>query len=338
MNIYLVPYNWTRHVVVSLAVGGAAIMTWFLFLHVRVWLGPTLFKWGILWSEMAEGPLLLGLVAAAIAFASIYTEHSLRRSALPVRFMAAGIALGVAFVFAVVGYAVFYVIEGFLAHKEMKEVVADPSLASHRHHLWMWLAAGFGSGLGPLIARKGSGVYPHIIGGVVAGGFGAAVWQYLGYNMFGDLYLAAAMGVLVWGLLHGALVWGIPNDLYAGWVRVLSTYRYGYRIPVDKVEGGHSERFIGHFPRGLDLFLPVEHGVAELHTSFVVDDKHNYALRGLSQQPTEVKRFLERIDLRYDPTRPAPLEIELNSEDRIVMGDNTNETEVEFILLPKEET
>ncbi|MBW1878092.1 MAG: hypothetical protein JRI25_17630 [Deltaproteobacteria bacterium] len=338
MNIYLVPYNWTRHVVVSIAVGGAAFMAWLLFLHARVWLGPTLFDWGLLWRPGAEGPLLLGFVAATIAFTSIYTEHSLRRTGLIVRAIAAGIALGVAFVFTEIGYAVFFIIEGFLASEEMKEVVADPSLASHRHHLWMWLAAGFGSGLGPLVARKGKGIFSHIIGGVVAAGFGAAIWQYLGYNMFGDLYLAMGIGVFVWGLLHGALVWGIPNELYAGWVRVLSNYRHGYRIPIDKVEGGLSERFIGHFPRGLDLFLPVEQGVAELHTSFVVDDKHNYALRGLSQQPTGVKRFLERIDLRYDPTRPAPLEIELNSEDRIVMGDNANETEVEFILLPKEES
>ena len=76
--------------------------------------------------------------------------------------------------------------------------------------------------------------------------------------------------------------------------------------------------------------------MAELHASFVVDDAQNYAVRGLSVQPTVVKRFLERIDLRYDPRRPAPLETDLKMEDRILIGPN-QETVVEFLMLPKEE-
>ena len=28
MNIVLVPYNWTRHIVVAIAVGTAALLTW----------------------------------------------------------------------------------------------------------------------------------------------------------------------------------------------------------------------------------------------------------------------------------------------------------------------
>ena len=44
----------------------------------------------------------------------------------------------------------------------------------------------------------------------------------------------------------------------------------------------------------------------------------------------------QRIDLRYDPRRPAPLETELSMEDRILVGGD-GQTVVEFLLLPKEE-
>ena len=79
-----------------------------------------------------------------------------------------------------------------------------------------------------------------------------------------------------------------------------------------------------------------EQGVAELHLSVVVDERYRYAVRGLSVQPTLVRRFLERIDLRYDPMRPAPLETQLSMEDRVVLGE-AGASELEFILLPKEE-
>jgi hypothetical protein len=85
------------------------------------------------------------------------------------------------------------------------------------------------------------------------------------------------------------------------------------------------------------VFLPAERGVAELHASFVSDGNHHYAVRGLSQQPVNLKRFLERVDLRYDPKRPSPLETELASEDIVILGQGPNATELEFILLPKEE-
>ncbi len=337
MNIFLVPYNWTRHVAVALVVGGASLLAWWMFLHVRVWLGPTLHDWGVLWTPGAEGPLFLGLIAGTIAAASVLAEQALRRAGLLRRIglpMLAGFAT---MLLAILGYWIFYGLTYLFAGSEMREVVADPSLTSHRHHLWMWLAAGVSSGLGPLIVRRGRGFFAHVFGALVAAGAGAALWQYLGYHAAGDLYLGAGLGVFLWGTLHGLLVWGIPSELYGGWVRVLSPYRYGYRVPIDRPDGAPAERFVGHFPRGLDLFLPVDDGVAELHTSFVVDTQHHYTVRGLSQQPTTVRRFLERIDLRYDPRRPAPLETELHMEDRILMGEGERRCEVEFLLLPKEE-
>ncbi len=337
MNIYLVPYNWTRHVVPALFGAGAGLLTWWAFLHVRVWLGPTLFSWGILYARGIEGPLFLGLLSGAIAFSSVLVEQSLRRNAVYLRAAYSLVAGLVALLWTMIGYAVLALIVGLFAKREMAEIVTDAALASHRHHVWMWIAAGFGAGLGPLIVRRGKGAFNHLMGGMVAAGAAAALWQYLGYHIFQDLYLATGLAAVLWGGLYGLLCWGVPDELYAGWVRVLSPYRYGYRIPVDRVDGGAAERFIGHFPRGLDLFLPVEQGVAELHTSFVRAPDGHYTVRGLSQQPTVVKRPLERIDIRYDASRPAPLETELQSEDIVVMSNGAQETQVEFIMLPKEE-
>jgi hypothetical protein len=123
--------------------------------------------------------------------------------------------------------------------------------------------------------------------------------------------------------------------LYAGWLRVMSWNRYSRRIPVDALDGAPTERFVGHFTRGLDLFLPVEDAVMEMHLSVAVDEKQRYSARGLSLQPTRVQRFLERINLQYDPRRPAPLQTRLSSGDRIELGDSG--TELEFVMLPKEE-
>jgi len=117
----------------------------------------------------------------------------------------------------------------------------------------------------------------------------------------------------------------------------LSPHRYSYRIPIDAMDRSPKERFVGHFPRGLDLWLGTEDGCAELHISMAVDEKQVYRVRGLSLQPTMVRRFLERIDLRYDPRRPAPLETRLASGDRIVVGEGSNTATFEFIMLPRED-
>jgi hypothetical protein len=207
------------------------------------------------------------------------------------------------------------------------------------------------SGFAPLLARmgmarklRGMGIFDHLAGGLSAGLFGAAAWYFLGFygvrflGMPPDMYIAGAWGIFLWGLAHGLLVWGIPRDLYAAWVRVLSPHRFGHRIPIDRLDGKASERFLGHYPRGLDMYLPADKGVAELHVSFVSDGEQNYALRGLSQVHLQVKRPLEAIDLRYDPRRPAPLEAELEPEDRIFLGSGAAQTELEFVLLPKEES
>lgn len=365
MNIYLIPYTMARHVVTALPVGGAALLAWWWTLVWIVELGPRFHAWGWWWSQASEGAWFLSCVSSAIATVSVLFEGSVRRRALRWRFTWAFLAGCIAFVGTWMAWAIWTPLLPRLAGQGMREVLADTSLVTLRYQLPLWLGAGLASGMGPLVARGLQraisekwrvGLDPHPpvgswtwslaarssfqhLGGAATGGLlGAAAWHALGFYdwLQGDLYLAGAAGALVWGAVHGLLVWGIPDELYAGWIRVLSPERHGLRIPIPRADGSPAERFVGHFPRGLDLWLPADRGVAELHASFVVDEHHRYTVRGLSVQPTVVRRFLERIDLRYDPQRPAPLETSLHMEDRILLGAE-GETCLEFLMLPKEE-
>ena len=135
-------------------------------------------------------------------------------------------------------------------------------------------------------------------------------------------------------MTFGLSAWTIPDSLYAGWIRILSQTRFGYRVPIDAKPGMAKERFIGSYTNGLDVYLPPQEGVMELHVSAYVDEKQNYYVRGLSQKETILSRFLEKIRMNYDPTSPAPYETKLSSEDRIQLGEHA---EVEFIMLPREE-
>lgn len=351
---------------VAINVAGAALLTWWALLLWIVGMGPTMHGLGLYWNQAFEGTMLMACLAGVIAFTSILAEGSLRRRKMFFRMFFAGMAGLVSFAGTLGAYLVFRMLVPYMSTELYQEVVNDPSLVTLRYTLPVWSLAGVMSGLGPFVARKAQRVWArttgwgmdgtvapkasmwwqrfadlffHTGGGFASAVFGAGVWHYCGqYNdVAGDLYLGSAIAAFVWGFSHGLLTWGIPSDMYAGWIRILSAERYGLRIPVDRVDGKASERFLGHFPRGLDMYMPAQHGVAELHTSFVVDEDHNYAVRGLSIQPTVVKRFLEKLNLRYDVRRPAPLETRLNMGDRVLMGSGDATSEVEFVMLPKEE-
>jgi len=85
------------------------------------------------------------------------------------------------------------------------------------------------------------------------------------------------------------------------------------------------------------MYVEHQHGVAEIHASFVGDETGRYAVRGLTQNPTVVKRLLESFDLSYDPASPVPLEADLKMEDVVILGGPKAATHVEFLMLPREE-
>ena len=372
MNIFLIPHNWTRHVVVAFFTGFAPLIVWWLLLHWLVVLGPWLFENQLLWAPEAETAIVFGFMSAAIAWTNISAEGGLRRRALAWKVLlplvAGLLAMILAVVFAVAIEFVTPMIIGLRKdNAAFAEVVGSPHTTTLTFTVAVWLIAGTIVGISTLIVRAAWGymgflakyipdsvkgfleVPPnppkvsvwtainHLVAGPAAALVGAGVWHILAHIFLKDLYLASAIGFTTWGFMFGLLAWGVPSDLYAGWIRVLSAHRFGHRIPIDAPEGGPVERVLGHYPRGLDLWVGAEHGVAELHASFVVDHSGGYAVRGLSQWPMQVKRSLESIDLAYEPSSPVPLETDLRMEDLIYIGPKGQQTVVEFILLPKEE-
>jgi hypothetical protein len=367
VNIALIPYTARRHLVMALLLTAGGLCAWWVTLFLVMIVNPLLYS-ALHWQfwPRTEGWFYLAGLGATIAFLSVFFEGALRRRQLGWRLFwsslgafttVGGISLGMPLV--------RYLLPVFTGELT-DQLLADPSLLTLRYRISLFLLLGVWSGIGPWVARRlhavvtrntrwggrdGEAALPppgwaewfgilfsHVVGSAVAGLFAALAWHVPSYydDLAGDLYLSAALAAATFGGLHGLLVWPIPDDLYAGWIRVLSYERYGLRIPVPHVDGAPAERFLGHFPRGLDLYMPAEAHVMELHTSFVYDKDRGYAVRGLSIQPTVVKRTLERIDLRYDVRRPAPLETQLRMEDRVLLGP-AGDTEVEFLMLPKEE-
>lgn len=355
LNIYLIPYTWIRHISLGLVTGGAAVVTWWCFLVYMVYFGMGLYDSGMLFTVKVHGTWFMVLQAVVMTFVSLFAEGALYRDSLIWRMVRCWVGVVVATIHA---FLLFFMINSLIEYvfisSEMAPLMEDRSLTTLRYTIVQWLAMGWVVGTSclavrfasrvistkvgiDLAAQGGASVFGHTFGAITAAGMGAAVWQLCGMHLYGDLYLAAPLGVFVWGFMHGALSWAVPRDLYAGWVRVISDHRFPYRIPIDKLEGGLSERFVGHFPRGLDLFLAADQGNAELHVSFMVDDDQRYFVRGLSIWPTLLKRFLESLELRWDPSRPAPLQTELQQGDRVMLSDGRATTVLEFLMLPKEE-
>lgn len=329
MNIYLVPYTWARHAHVALITGSCALVAWWV---LAVWVGTV----GAVWPVGADGPIFLGVVAAAIAGASLLAEGGLHRHGVKWFLKRIPLAIGIAMLVAVGGALALRGVLGAVLPDNLGTDAADPTLVSLRYALLPFAVAGFGSALGATVARRLQDTWIHLGAGAASGMFGAGAWYLCNRWLFYDLYLAGAMAALAWGLGFGLLAWAIPDSLYAGWLRVLSGSRFGRRIPIDA--DGPKERFVGHFPRGADLWMPVEEGIQELHVSISVDDKQVYRAHGLSQHPVLLRRFLEKLDLRYDPRRPAPVVTRVHSGDRLVIGDGQRASELEFIMLPREES
>lgn len=364
MNIRLIPFTWVRHVSIGLYVAGVATVVWWVCLN-WIALMPNAF----VVDQFYEGTFLMVMLSLAIGPSTIFAEGILRRRAP--QWVAAQVLLVAVLGAALTGLFVFLTDYIWYQYGLFREpAVTEPSVggsatAGLTYKLAAWVICGGATGLSVYASRLSwfltlklrdrfaekipkfinlpnqyevlPSFYNHVFGGIASGLCAAAVWHTLNYPVMGDFYLASAVGFLTMGFLFGTLVWGIPPDLYSGWFRVLSHHRFGQRLPILSPNEAFSERFIGHFPRGLNLFIEPEHGVAEIHASFVGEKSGRYAVRGLSQSPTVVKRFLERFELSYPPSSPVPLESDLKMEDIIILGAPGAATHLEFLLLPKEE-
>ncbi len=341
MNIFLIPYTWMRHFSQALICAAGALMAWWAALVWTTALSP---GWAVYW----DGAWYLTILIGSVTFTSLYAEGALRRWPIYQRVLRAGgavlFAAGPTFV-AYWGWNDYIgpAILGLLWEDAGRDL-GEPTLVSLRYRVISFVASGMCCGVSCAVFRRLQNFFTHLGGGFAAGLASALVWYVLsdstfeyGYN---DVYVAGALGAVTFGGMFGLLAWPIPDELYAGWLRVMTDTRFGRRIPIDGLDGKQRERFVGHYPRGLDLFLPANDGVLELHVSIVVSTDggdQSYRARGLTIAPTVVTRLLEKIDLRYDPRRPAPLATRLQSGDRIVMGDPGRPTVVEFLMLPREE-
>jgi len=373
MNIRLIPYHWTRHLSVGLFVAGIATVMWWLVLNLFVVVFPMLVPDdptvnSLVLDQFYEGLFLMLMLSLAIAPSAILAEGILRRHAAQWILFKMFLAGFLGFLFTALSvflldYILFSL--GTSWENSPEPILGGPATAGMRYKVGAWVLTGISSGFAVYFSRITwflimklrdrfqakipkfiklpqeyvvlPSYFNHAFGGLASGLLAAVVWHLLNYHLLGDFYLASAMGFMTMGFMFGTLVWAIPPDLYSGWFRVLSHHRYGQRLPILGPNAEFSERFIGHFPRGLDLFVESEHGVAEIHASFVGDRSGKYAVRGLTQSPTTLKRFLERMDLTYEANSPVPLEADLKMEDILIMGGAGPKTEVEFLLLPKEE-
>lgn len=327
MNIYLIPYRWTRHLSMGYWCGAFGLFTW--------WGVQLFFAWSSMsWPQNMDGLVWLCSLSSMVAVGSILGEGNLRRWKIQRRIWKSLTAAGISFGASFGGYYLWMMLMFSFAG----EAGADSTLLTYRYRFGAFIFMGLASGIGTVIVRKWNGwlqLGTHLLGGATSGFGGAVAWGVTqGVLGFYELYYASAFASVIFGFLFGVCVWGVPDDLYAGWVRVLSYHRFGHRIPIDAKSTEPRERFVGHYPIGLDLYLPPESSAMELHASLRVDGNQKYFLRGLSIQPTRMKRFLEWGNLDYNSKSPVPVEMRLQSEDRIRMGKNA---ELEFIVLPREE-
>jgi len=339
VNIFLLPYTWMRHLSMAFWCGSAGLLAWWGVLTLLV-------VANVNWPPTWDGPILMTSISVAVCVASVFGEANLRRLPIWRRGVMAAIAAGVSGGITLVYYFLWHAIVGVVLSGDMLLDAGDPSLVSLTFRVGAFAMGGLGCGTGAMLVRKFKEPVSHLAGGLAAGLSAGSAWfvtglptveAVLGFSPQRDLFLAGATMGVTWGFVFGLLAWSIPDELYAGWLRILTPRRFGRRIPVDAPDRSAKERFVGHFPRGLDLFLPVEDGVQELHFSVTVDARQRYTARGLSQHHTMVKRLLQSVDLRYDPRRPTPVETSLASGDRIILGEGDNRSELEFILLPREE-
>ena len=341
MNIFLIPYTWMRHFQVALWLGILTTTAWWLHLEYYLLYDP-------FWSSEYDGFMWLVTLVFTASGGSILIEGNLRRTKFRWRVIklltSIGVSCGLFFLLfmlydTTIGALFFSVLDLFKTESLQRDVV-DTHQIIFQNQFGLFLCAGFCVSVGTLFSRKWKGLHHignHIMGGLIAGCLAACVWMFFFYFMadFGNhLYYSGAISSLVFGFGFGLSAWTIPDDLYAGWIRIMSPTRFGHRVPIDAIEGNTKERFIGSYKNGLDAYMPDSEGVMELHISAYVNANQEYFLRGLSQKSTLIKRMLESVRMDYDPRSPQPAETQLYSEDIVVMGEAGK---VEFIMLPREE-
>ena len=333
MNIFLIPYTWWRHLQFGFWSAIVSLLCWWFFLSYLLLVGPF---WSSSWDSVFIGLALIFSCSGA----NIIGEAGLRRWSGKQIFKKLLMLFGISFLLSMLLFWMWHFVLGlFTEAEEVQHVMAL------KYRLGDFVCAGLATAVSVLAVQKWTGwqnALNHIGAGIFAG-LGAGALRMIPYfftqmssEFFtNDLYFAGALSFASFGFLFGIAARGIPEELYVGWVRVLTGSRFSQRIPIDALEQKNKERFFGHYPNGLDLYLPPNEGVLELHASIVHSPSTDqYILRGLSLEHTKMKRLFEWARVDYDHQSPVPREVELQNGDRIELGQHT---EIEFLILPREE-
>jgi hypothetical protein len=327
LNIRLVPYTWARDIHVALVCTSSCLLAWWGLLAFCAWQSP-------FWSPTADLNVLLGVIGMGAALGALIVEGTLEAQSKSWWRKGALITGPGALLVTHLGAGLGAVLTRKFVPGAAADFTAAPLLSVLKYSILSFVFSGLFFGLWMAWWRKAS--YPfYATVGLCCGLAAALVWHLMAGTL--DLYHASAFAAVTWGATFGLLAWGVPRRLYAGWLRVLSGSRFGWRVRVDGETDGSSEIVVGHYSRGLNLWLPSEEGVRELHLSVAVDNAKHYTARGMSLYPTVIKRSMEKVDLRYDPARPAPLETPLKSGDQVIVGDGQAQTVLEFVMLPRKE-
>lgn len=327
MNIFLIPFTWARHWQFAFWSGLFGLICWWLYL---VWI----ISFGAWWSSSLDSFVTSSVLIVSTIASQILGEGSLRRWSLKEMGKKFGLGLLYSSGLSIVFLGTWNLISA--------SIFSDVGNIHHIVALKVRLGDIISSGLvtaGTLLALQRAtdkNLYIHyLLAGLFAGLGAGAIWSIFGYYIFQNLYWAGAMLCMGFGFFFGLAARSIPDDLYVGWIRIVAGSRFGHRIPIDAKQRLVKERFLGSYPNGLDMYIPPTEQVQELHTS-IVHNPHNdtYILRGLSQQHTKMKRFLEWAKLDYNPTSPVPNEVVLQNEDMVEIGEQIS---FEFLILPKEE-
>jgi len=329
MNIFLIPYTWARHFQFAIWSALCGLIAWWMYLLL-------LTQGGMVWSAGWDAFMTNTILGGAILIANIWGEGALCRWKMRRRL--GKMLLGLSVMAGVNLLSTW--MWAWLASLVLEDIGSVHHVVALKYRWGNFVGTGLSVAFGLMAIEKWRGVPKHFvlnytIGGVFAGLTAGALWSIAAYYWVQNLYWAGAILFVSFGFSFGLATRTIPDDLYVGWIRVLSGQRFGHRIPIDAKEKRPKERFVGAYPNGLDLFFPVEEAVQPLHASIVHNPVGNtYTLRGLTQYHLKMARMLEWARLNYDPQSPVPMEVNLNNEDRIELGEQIT---VEFLILPREE-
>ena len=148
---------------------------------------------GPFWPLSWDGAFLVLVLASSVGGASTLAEANLRRMHPAWSLGRTLLSAAISGAFALGWYWLWTKWSGpLLLPDAFEDDIADPTFVSLRVRVGAFAMAGFSTAAGPLIVRKGAGLFDHLIAGLAAGLAGGAAWHLANFTAWYDLYLSGA--------------------------------------------------------------------------------------------------------------------------------------------------